>query len=100
MDENVSSAIVNGLRLRGFEILTTQEAGMSRASDEEQLAFAKNKNRVIFTQDVDFLRLHARGINHSGIARQQTPVGDIIRGLILVHHVLQPDDMKNHIEFV
>lgn len=54
MDENVSSAIVNGLRLRGFEILTTQEAGMSRASDEEQLAFAKNKNRVVFSQDVDF----------------------------------------------
>ena len=44
MDENVPSAIVNGLRLRGCEILTTQEAGMSRASDEEQLTFAKNKN--------------------------------------------------------
>jgi hypothetical protein len=41
MDENVSSAIVNGLRLRGFEILTTQDAGMSRRDTQGQVLIIK-----------------------------------------------------------
>jgi len=49
-DENVSIAIVHGLRRRGVDILTTQEANMLSASDEEQLEFARNHMRAIFTK--------------------------------------------------
>jgi uncharacterized membrane protein len=57
------------------------------------------KIRIIFTQDSDFLRLHATGISHSGIvyAHQKTPVGGIIRGLMLIYKVLDTNDMKNHV---
>jgi hypothetical protein len=57
---------------------------------------------VLFTQDTDFLRLHARGIRHPGIAyaRQQTPVGEMVRGLMLIYQVLEPVDMQNHVEFL
>jgi len=75
---------------------------MVAASDEEHLAFALRQGRVVFTQDADFLRLHAAGSNHAGIAyvHQQTPVGDMIRGLVLIVEVLEPGDMLDHVEYL
>jgi len=63
---------------------------------------ATNQGRVVFTQDADFLRLHAMGIEHAGIAYapQQTPVGPLVRGLMLIYQVLESEDMHNHVEFV
>ena len=74
---------MQGLRQRGVDVLTVVEAGMLGASDEEHLKRALNEGRVIFTQDDDFLRLHAAGADHAGIvyAPQQTPVKDISRRL-------------------
>ena len=40
LDENVSNAIANGLRMRGIDVTTSPEAGLIGASDEQQLAFA------------------------------------------------------------
>lgn len=101
-DEHVPNSVVKGLRLRGIDVLTTKEAGMLGATDEEHVIFAKKGKRVIFTQDEDFLRLHSKGVNHGGIvyAHQRTPVGDIIRGLMLIHQVLKSDEMENHLEFL
>ena len=75
---------------------------MLGATDEKHLELASQENRVIFTQDDDFLRLHASGLEHTGIvyARQQTTIGEIIRGLVLVYQILEPDDIKNRIEFL
>ncbi len=52
---------------------------MLSASDEEHIAFAKKEQRVLFTQDEDFLRLHSKGVEHCGLvfAHQRTPVGDV-----------------------
>jgi hypothetical protein len=101
-DEHVSRAVVEGLRRRGIDVLSTYEAEMLGASDEAHLALATSQGRVVFTQDADFLRLHARGLEHSGIAyaSQQTPVGDVIRGLVLIHQVLDAEEMCCHIEFL
>jgi predicted nuclease of predicted toxin-antitoxin system len=59
LDENVSSAIADGLRRRGIEVSTTPEEGLIASSDEAQLAFALSQGRVIFTQDDDFLWLRS-----------------------------------------
>lgn len=93
---------MRGLRQRGVDVLTVVEAGMLGASDEEHLKRALNEGRVIFTQDDDFLRLHAAGADHAGIvyAPQQTPVKDIIRGLMVIHQVLDAEDMHGQIEFL
>ncbi len=102
LDEHVNPAVAAGLRRRNIDVLTTQEADMLGASDEEHLALAASQNRVTFTQDNDFARLHARGIEHAGIVyvRQHIPIGYIVRGLILIRQVLSPDEMKNRIEFL
>lgn len=102
MDEHVSRSVIAGLRRRGVDVHTTREAGMLGASDREHLALTSIQKRVIFSQDDDFLRLHARGFDHSGIiyAHPQTPIGDIIHGLMLIYQVLTTDEMQNHVEFL
>ncbi|MBI4785890.1 MAG: DUF5615 family PIN-like protein [Chloroflexi bacterium] len=102
MDEHVDGAVTEGLRRRGVNVLTAQEARMHPADDDKHLALAVEQDRVVFTQDADFLRLHAAGVSHPGIvyAPQHTPVGYIIRGLMLIHDVLEPKDMLNHVEFL
>ncbi len=102
MDEHVPTAVTTGLRARGVDVVTSQGSGLLAASDEEHLAQATADGRVIFTQDADFLRLHAKGLSHAGIvyAHQQTPIGDVIRGLMLIYRVLEATDMHNHVEFV
>ncbi len=101
-DENVPTAVVKGLQRREIDVLTAKMAIMLGASDEKHLLLATTQGRVIFTQDDDFLRLHARGMKHNGIvyAHQQTPIGNIISGLVLIYQALNRNDMKNHIEFL
>jgi len=67
LDENCSLAIADGLRRRGVDVTSTPGAGLLGAVDDIQLAFALAEGRVIFTEDQDFLRIHAAGIPHSGI---------------------------------
>jgi len=101
-DEHVSRAVVNGLRQRGVDVLPVAEAGLLGASDEGHLAFARREERVLFTQDDDFLRLHASGTVHAGLVYtpQQTPVGEAIRGLMLIHELMTPDEMRGHVEYI
>jgi hypothetical protein len=102
VDEHVATAVVKGLRQRGADVLTVQEAGLRGASDSEHLARAQADGCVLFTQDDDFLRMHAAGVPHAGIvyAPQGTSVGDIIRGLMLIHQLLDAKDMKGYVEFL
>jgi hypothetical protein len=101
-DEQVSKAIIKGLRQRGADVLSAPEAGLLGATDEEHLARAHAECRVLYTQDNDFLRLHAAGVEHSGIvyAPQGTSIGDIIRGLILIHQVLDAEKMVGRVGYL
>jgi predicted nuclease of predicted toxin-antitoxin system len=101
-DEHVGRAVVRGLRQRGADVLTVPEAGLLGASDEKHLERAQAESRVLFTQDEDFLRLHATGVAHAGIvyAPQGTSVGDIIRGLMLIHLLLEAEEMIGHVEYL
>lgn len=103
LDENVHRAIVEGLRRRGIDVTTTPEAGQIAAADETQLLFSLATGRVLFTQDRDFLRLHAAGAVHAGIVycRQGTrSIGEIIQGIVRIWELLEPEEMKNRVEFV
>ena len=101
-DEQVARAVIRGLRQRGVDVRTVVDAGLLGADDEEHLERATSEGRVIFTQDDDFLRLHASGTNHAGIAYapQQTPIGDILYGLMLIYQILEPEEMIGQVEFL
>lgn len=103
MDENISNVIAKGLRSRGINVTTTPEAGLIAAPDEVQLEFSRSQGRVIFTQDTDFLRLHEAGIPHVGIAychQGSQSIGEIIRGLVLIWELLEPEEMIGKVEFL
>ena len=103
LDEHIPKGVVEGLRRRGVDVLTVQEADRLGDSDEKQLAFATREGRVLVTFDDDFLRLDAAGIPHTGIVFSQTgrqTVGEFIESLMLIANVIEPNEMKNHIEFI
>lgn len=102
MDEHIPRAVTDGLRRRGVDVLTAQEAGIHPADDDEHVKLAVREGRVIFTQDMDFLRLHAAGISHRGVVYvpQQTLIGYMVRGLMTVYDILNPEDMVDHVEFL
>ncbi len=103
LDENVSNAIANGLRMRGIDVTTTPEQKLIAAPDDIQLKFAVSQERVIFTQDIDFLRIHRQGIKHLGIVycpQQTKSIGQIIQGIVLIWELLTPEEMINHIEYL
>ncbi len=101
-DEHVQKAVVLGLRQRGVDVMTTVEADMLGAEDAEHLQRALSEGRVVFTQDEDFLSLHAANQAHDGVVYtpQQTSIGDIIRGLMLIYQVLDAADMQGHLEYI
>ena len=75
---------------------------MLGAPDDAHLALARRENRVLFTHDADFLRIVAAGVSHAGIvySHQRTSIGAIIRGLVLIHLVLDAEEMVGQIEFI
>ena len=102
LDENVGNAVARGLKKQGIDVITTGEAGRLSTPDEEQIAFATADERVVFTQDKDFLIMHSAGQEHAGIAyaRLGISVGDAIRGLVLIHELLEPEEMRNKVEYL
>ena len=103
LDEHVDHEIARGLRSRGVDVTTTTDANLLGAADEAHFAFARSQQRVIFTNDADFLRLASRGEPHLGIAYcppGKRSIGDLIRYLCLMNDCLEPADMAGQIEFL
>ena len=103
LDENVNNAVADGLKRRRVDVTTTSQVGLMGVSDLEQVEFALSENRAIFTHDDDLLKIHQKGIEHAGIIycnQNIRSIGDIIRGLILIWEVLEPEELKNEIEFL
>ena len=103
LDENVSNAVAEGLRRRGIDVTTTPELSLIGVSDQAQIEFALSQKRAIFTQDTDFLRMHQSGITHAGIvycSQGNKSIGEIIRGLVLIWELLEPNDMFGRVEFL
>lgn len=73
------------------------------AADREHLAYAASASRVLITQDVDFLALHAEGVRHAGIAYWhplRRNIGEALRRLKLIHAALSPEEMKGRVEYL
>ena len=55
MDHCVKGAIVSGLLRRGLDVITAQQDGYNEAPDPLVLDRATELERIVFTQDEDFL---------------------------------------------
>ncbi len=102
LDESVDHAISHGLRLRGLDVTTTTDAELIAAPDTDHIMYALEENRVIFTQDQDFLRRHQAGDEHAGIVYSRQglhSIGEIVRYLHFLSDCLEPQDMRGQLEF-
>jgi predicted nuclease of predicted toxin-antitoxin system len=88
LDEHISTSIAAGRRRRDVDATTSAEARLLGAGDTAQLAFAASHGRVMVTHDADFLRLHAEGSTHAGIAyclAGSLTTGELLRRLVLIY---------------
>lgn len=107
MDHHIPEAVTKGLRRRGVDVLTAREDGTARASDEILLARASALGRVLFSQDDDLLGIAATWLSDdrpfAGLvfgAPMRLTIGQAVADLELMAKALDPDDMRNRIEFV
>lgn len=103
VDEHVPKAVVRGLRKRGVDVITIPDAGLLGKQDEDLLGFAKEKDRVMMTQDRDFLRLASElEGDHAGIvyAPQGRSIGELVRLLDLLAQVSNEEEMRGRVEYI
>jgi hypothetical protein len=107
MDVHVPRAITERLRLRGVDILTAQEDGARRFSDDELLDRATLRGHGLFTWDVDLLaearRRQEEGQRFRGVVyahQLQVTVGQCVRDLELMATVGEPGDFAGHVRYL
>jgi hypothetical protein len=88
-DVHVVFGVVQALRRRGMDVVTAQDRGSDEADDAELLAEALADERVMLTNDTDFLILaahySARGEAFAPIyfwPQQGRPVGEVVRRVL------------------
>jgi len=84
------------------EAFSAKDMGKLGLTDEEQIEVATRNRAVIFTHDVDFLRV-ATEKEHPGIIyvhQQKLSVGECIKRLKAVVETRSPEEMRNKITFL
>ena len=107
MDHHVHAAITEGLRRRGVDVITAYDDGNAQLDDSELFARATELERVLFSQDRDMLVLAEqrlqKGDGFAGLVyahQLSVTIGQAIRDLTLIAQVLDPEDMRNRIQFI
>ena len=109
LDEDADGhALLRALRQRGQDVASSRERGLLGYTDEQQLDWAKDEGRVIYTYNAsDFCRLHSdylsRGRRHAGIIigdQQTTSIGEEMRRLLKLSEAKSAEAMENNLEFM
>jgi predicted nuclease of predicted toxin-antitoxin system len=106
LDRHVIVRLADNLLERGFDVLTTQQAGLDTASDEQQLAFATAERRAILTFNIrDFAPLHERwlaiGRSHAGIVVSQQlgrpEYGTLLARAVRLLETMTAEELSNNL---
>ncbi|MDX6384963.1 MAG: hypothetical protein QOK48_2536 [Blastocatellia bacterium] len=104
-DVHVPRSIVDGLRLRGVDVVTAQEDGAAEFEDPQLLERATELKRILVTQDEDFLQEASRrlraGETFLGIvfARQlYVTIGQCVSDLEIIAKSSGPEEWMGRVE--
>jgi hypothetical protein len=107
MDVHVRRAITEALRLRGVDVLTAQEDGAARLADPALLDRARQRGRVLFSQDEDLLaeatRRQRMGEPFVGVVyahQLRVNIGRCIQDLELIAKATDAADWQNWVEYL
>ena len=107
-EDSMDEDFVQALRSRNVDVLTVADVGMLNRSDEEQIDWAKENGRVIFSFNTrDFYRLHTamiqKGLSHAGIIlapQQRYRIGELMRGVLNLVDTKSSAQMQGQLEFL
>ena len=107
MDVHVPLPITRGLRRRGVDVLTAQEDATTRFTDAELLRRARERGRLLFSQDEDLI-VQAVKCQRAGepfatvvFARQlDLSIGHCITDLETLAKAALPEDTSGQIIFL
>ena len=109
LDEDADAhALLNALRHRGLDVSSSRELALLQCSDEEQLTWAFEQGRAIYTYNAsDFCRLHSEfirhGRHHAGIIigdQQVLSIGEQLRRLLRLSEARTAADIADKLEFL
>lgn len=107
MDVHVPLAITETLRRRGINVLRAQEDKAERLEDSVLLDRASALQRVLFTQDDDFLvecaKRQANSVPFFGLIyahQMKITIGQCVRDLELIATVYDPEDVIGRVEYL
>ena len=106
LDEDVHLLLGLALCRRGYDAFHAQELGRKGRTDTEQLAYATDEQRCVFTFNIrDFVLLHnayvERGQEHWGIVvSKQLSISVSLRRILQVLQRFSQEEIKSRLEFL
>ena len=107
IDENVHRGITDGLRIRGVDVLTVQEDRRTSFSDPLILDRATELERVLFSQDDDFLaeanHRQDKQIKFPGVIyahKLKVSVGDCGRDLEIIAKTADAEELSDRVQYL
>ena len=103
LDEHMDTAIAVGLRRRGVNVTTTVDAGLLRASDKAQIAFATAEQRVFVTRERGIAAEVTQGVSHAGIVVTRggrRNIGPTVLALTHLYRTRTAEEMVDGIEYL
>ncbi len=106
-DHCVHRAVVEGIRQRGVDVLTSYEDGTADWEDGPLLDRASELQRTLFSVDDDLLREATRrqraGEPFGGVVyvhQRRLLIGPCIDDLVLIAEVMEPEEMAGTVVFL
>jgi hypothetical protein len=107
-EDSFEKSLVTAFRNAGLDVVTVADVSRQSCSDEAQLIWATEQNRVIYSYNRgDFCRLHREFLaterSHAGIVvllQQRYSVGQQLRGLLKLAAAQSAAEMVNQLVFL
>ncbi|MFP4694022.1 MAG: DUF5615 family PIN-like protein [Halothece sp.] len=107
-EDSMDEDFVQALRSRNVDVLTVADVGMLNRSDQEQLNWARENDRVIFSFNTrDFYQLHTatlqKSLSHAGMIlapQQRYGIGELMRGVLKLINTKSSEQMQGQLEFI
>jgi len=100
-EDSAERSLISAFRNSGLDVVTVLDVGRQSLSDQEQLIWATEQNRIIYSYNQrDFCRLHseflALGKSHAGIIlslQKRYSIGQQLQGLLKLWAEKSAEDM-------
>lgn len=107
-EDSFEKSLVTAFRSAGLDVVTVADVNRQSFSDEEQLIWATEQRRVIYSYNQsDFCRLHGEFLAtariHAGIIvsqQQRYSIGQQLRGLLKLAAETSAKEMINQLVFL